>query len=139
MFAGTYEDAKFDALVDKLTEMYIEGTTPGFVMTDEFMAEMIKTFQDVEKRLWNHKIILPFVQWEGYFPPFGMDILFTEVIMLNSVEGRVFSHLGLKKFFYKNIDRNVFLDYHALFNQPVYEVHHLYQMSIYHDANLPNN
>ena len=112
----------------------------GFVMTDAFMEEMIKTFQQTEKRLWNQKIILPFVQWEGFFPPFGMDIKFTEVIMLNSVKGRVFSNLGLKKFFYRSIDRNVFLDYHALYTPyPVYEVHHLYQMSIYHDTNLPNN
>ena len=134
------EDKKFDTLVDELTDMYIEGTTPGFVMTDDFLEEMIKIFQDVEKRLWNHKIILPFVQWEGFFPPFGMDILFTEVIMLNSVDGRVFSHLGLKKVFYKSIDRNVFLDYHALYTPyAVYQVSHLYQMSIYHDINLPNN
>jgi hypothetical protein len=140
MLAGTNDDKKFATLVDELTEMYMAGTSPGFVMTDDFMTEMIETFQDVEKRLWNHKLILPFVQWEGFFPPFGMNIFFTEVIITNSVKGRVFSNLGLRKALHRGVDRNVFLDYHALYTPyPVWEVYHLFQMSIHHDTNLPNN
>ena len=50
ILVGTYEDKKFD----KLTDMYIEGTDPDFVMTDKFMDEMIDTFQDVEN-VFGHK------------------------------------------------------------------------------------
>lgn len=140
MLAGTFDDKKFNTLVDKLTDMFLEGTAPDFVMTEKFMKNMIETFQDVEKRLWNKKLMLPFVQWEGFFPPFGMNILFTEIIITNSVQGRVFSNLGLRKALHRSIDRSVFLDYHAIYTPYlVYEVSHLYQMSIHHDTNLPNN
>ncbi|NHK31331.1 MAG: hypothetical protein FK730_08270 [Asgard group archaeon] len=139
MLAGRIEDKKFDTLVDKLTDMYMEAADNGFIMPDEFVNEMVDIFQKTEKRLWTHKIFLPYVQWEGYSPDFGFDILFTEIINLNMIKGHVFSNLGLVKTFYKSIDRNVFLDYHAEYNpNDFYEVYHLYQMSIYHDTNLPN-
>ena len=143
MFAGKFDDKKFSTLVDDLTDMYMEAAAYDFIVPDEFINEMIDIFQKIEKRLWNHLIVLPFVQWVApfNFPPFSDPAAkTTEIIMTNSVQGRVFSNLGLRRALYRSIDRNVFLDYHALYNPyPVYVVYHLYQMSIYHDTNLPNN
>ena len=143
MLAGKYEDKKFDTLVDKFTDMYFIGTDPDFVMTEEFMNEMIKTFQDIEKRLWNHKLILPIVQWVAPmdYGPYQIPVAqHTEAIATNSLPGRVFSNLALRKALCRSIDRNVFIDYYALcIPYLVYPVFHIYQTSPYHDTNLPNN
>jgi hypothetical protein len=140
MFYGTYEDKKFDTLVDELWGMAQDAMVDPGIVTEEYLNTMIEIFQDIEKRLWNKKIILPFVQFIDFFPPWGMELVFTEVIITNSVKGRVFSNLGLRKALHRSIDRNVFLDYYAEYTPlTVWEVWHLYQMSIHHDANLPLN
>lgn len=127
-----HHDIKLNNLIGELTAMLEAAQLDPTVATEEYMAEMIDIFQDVEKRLWKKLYILPFVQWFG-------GIYFTEVLVPNAKLGHVFNSLGLRKALYHGVDRNVFLDYHATYNPfPVYEVYHLFQMSPYHDTSLPN-
>ena len=139
MLYGRHHDMKLNMLVDKLAEMYTAAMEDPTVITEKFLDKMIDTFQKTEKRLWKKKYIMPFVQWEDFFPPFGMDVFFTEVFVLTCTNGRVFASQYLRNQLFDSIDRSVFLDYHALYTTcPVYEVYHLFQMSPYHDLSLPN-
>ena len=86
------------------------------------------------------KIHFAFGTMEGSLEPYGMPIpvaKFTETINLKCVKESVFSNLGLRWKFYLLIDRSVFLDYHAAYNQyATYTVYHLFQLSIFHDTTL---
>jgi len=136
-----HTDKKLNAFVDKLVAMSAEAAVNPDVVTEDFIEEMINTFQKAEKRLWVKKYILPFAQWVGIDPwGIGLDFIYTEVLTLNCFEGSVFSNINLRKRLFHRIDRNVFLDYHADYNPyETYAVYHLFQMSIYHDTNLPNH
>jgi len=136
-----HTDKKLNAFVDKLVAMSAEATDNPDVVTEDFIEEMIDTFQKAEKRLWVKKYILPFAQWVGIDPwGIGLDFIYTEVLTLNCFEGNVFSNINLRKRLFHRIDRSVFLDYHATYNPyEYYTVYHLFQMSIYHDTNLPNH
>ncbi|MHA1210972.1 MAG: hypothetical protein ACTSSH_00795 [Candidatus Heimdallarchaeota archaeon] len=127
-----HHDVKFQKLVDKLGSMNDEAMANPDIVTEEYIAEMIDTFQDIEKRLWKKNFVLPYVQWFD-------GILFTEVTNLNCLKGHVFANPHLRTALFRSIDRNVFQDYHAAFNPfYTYPVYHLFQMSIYHDISLPN-
>jgi len=127
-----HNDVKLQKLIDKIGSMNDEAMLNPDIVTEEYLDEMIDTFQDIEKRLWKKKYLLPYVQWFD-------GIYFTEVTNLNCLKGRVFANKHLRKALSSSIDRSVFLDYHATYNlNPTYAVYHLFQMSIYHDTSLPN-
>jgi len=79
-----YTDKKLNAFVDKLVAMSTEAAVNPDVITEDFIEEMIDTFQKAEKRLWVKKYILPFAQWAGIDPwGIGSDFIYTEVLTLN--------------------------------------------------------
>ncbi|MHA1187193.1 MAG: hypothetical protein ACTSSK_10025, partial [Candidatus Heimdallarchaeota archaeon] len=80
-----HSDKKYDTLVQNIWDMYNDAMITPEIATEEYIEDMVKIFNKIEKRLWVKKYLLPFVQWEGFFAPFGMDILFTEVIVLNAL------------------------------------------------------
>jgi len=108
---------------------------------DKKLNNLVDELHKIEKRLWVKKYIMPLAQWEGIDPwGIGLPFVYTEVLTLNCFEGSVFSNMNLRRRLFHRIDRNVFLDYHAVYNPyETYTVYHLFQMSIYHDANLPNH
>lgn len=127
-----HHDAKLQKLIDKLGSMNDEAMVNPDIVTEEYIEEMIDTFQNIEKRLWKKKYLLPYVQWFD-------GIYYSEVTNLNCLKGRVFANQYLRTALSKNVDRSVFLDYHATYNAfPTYAIYHFFQMSIYHDTSLPN-
>jgi len=132
-------DKKFDTYVQTLWDMFNDAMVTPEIATEEYLEEMTKIFNKIEKRLWVKKYVLPFVQWEGFFAPFGMDIKFMEGIGFNTEDGRVFSNIAYRWALQKLIDRDVFMDYHAIYNPyDVYEVYHIFQMSALHDDHIPD-
>ncbi len=136
-----HDDADLDAISLSLWDMMNAAMVDPTIATEEYINEMIDIFNQWETILWFKKYLLPFVQWEAplnYGPFVFPAAKYTEVIVLKSGDGRVFSNIFYRWILSSIIDRSVFLDYHAAYNPyETYPVYHLFQESIYH-SDLPD-
>ncbi len=142
-FALTHTDKKLMTCTDIMWSMFWEAIEdPTLMMDEEFIDKMVDLFHITEKRYYIKQYFSVFVQFETpssdeWGPVPSMR---TEALTFNCLKGRVFKDADLRKEWNSIIDRTVFLDYHALYTPyPVYEVHHIFQYSNFHDITLPNN
>ena len=141
-YALNHNDAKILNSVDKLWGMFWDAIEYPDVVDEDFINDMVDKFQDIEERLWEKQYFAVFVQYETPFSDEWGPIpaIKTDTMTFNCLPGFVFEDTDLRLQLMSNIDLTVFLDYHSTYNPyPVYEVHHLFQWSTFHDTSLPNN
>ncbi len=139
-YALKHTDTKIFKCVDKLWAMYWEAVENPDIVDEEFLDDMVNTFQDIEERLWEKQYYSVFNQWwEPWTWEWGVPSMRTEAIVYNCLPGHIFADKDLRLALNEEIDRDVFLDYHSVYNP--YEttlVYHLFQWLPFHDASLPN-
>ncbi|MHA1954722.1 MAG: hypothetical protein ACW96U_12330, partial [Candidatus Heimdallarchaeaceae archaeon] len=114
---------------------------PDIINDEDFVNEMVDAFNVIEKRLWIKQYESVFVQFETETSDeWGVPSMRTDVLNYNCLKGRTFFDTDLRVQLNSIIDRTVFLDYYAQYTSySVYEAHHLFQFSPFHDAKLPND
>jgi hypothetical protein len=135
-------DNKIYSNTGKLFDMYFEAMMNPDVVDEEFINDMVDKFHDNQERYWEKQYYSVFVQFETpYSDEWGqVPSMRTDTINYNCEPGRVFADTDLRLQLNSIIDRTVFLNYYAQYTSySVYEVHHLYQFSPFHDSSLPNN
>ena len=140
-YALQFYDAKVFKCVDKLWAMYWEAMANPDVVDEDFIADMVNAFQDIEERLWEKQYCSIFNRWlEPSSAEWGpVPTIKTEALTYNCMPGRVFSDHELRLALNEKINRDVFLDYHSTYNSyDTYLVYHLYQWLPFHDTSLPN-
>ncbi|NHJ46588.1 MAG: hypothetical protein FK733_02255 [Asgard group archaeon] len=140
-FAFSHTDAKIFKNVDKLWAMYWESVSNPDAVDADFIADMVNAFQDIEERMWEKQYISIFNRWvEPSSWEWGpIPTVKTEMIGYNCLPGYVFADKDLRLTLNAAINRDVFLDYHAMYN--TYETHltyHIFDWLPFHDYTLPN-
>ncbi|MCG3227638.1 MAG: hypothetical protein H7645_12030 [Candidatus Heimdallarchaeota archaeon] len=137
------DDNKIYKNADKLLDMWMQANwyNPDLFNDEDFINDMVDLFNDNEERYWEKQYESIFVQFETETSEeWEVPSMRTDALNYNCLPGRVFHNTDLRLQLNSIIDRTVFLDYYALYTSySVYEVHHLYQFSPFHDATLPNN
>ena len=140
-FVILHDDKKTYTCTDELVGMYMEAMANPAIVNEEYINEMVKIFNFLEKRYWTKQFFSIFVQFETpTSDEWGVPSMRTETLNYNCLQGRTFHDTDLRIELNSIIDRTVFLDYHEIYNPyPVSEVYHFFGFSPYHDAKLPND